>query len=189
MGSTWLWHFTQAPIGRFMTEDDMRDIPNPATELGIHIAYKNIEAGSLIGGFLVAPLVPLIRKSSNLAKKKLIHRIGICGRRGMFVGLLLTPIMEIGLIKSKPVDHDGLYDRCYRLRYNKKQLNIDRAVTVAGLFGWAATRSSGAVIGTNLAILIGTVYNALLFDRMRKYKVLGGDQMETPDPDYKPKKL
>jgi len=187
MGSKWLWNFTQFPGTRFMTEDDMRFIPYPAVELGIHIAYKTVEAGSLIGGFVVAPLWHQFRKANSLDKRKLIHRVGICGRRGMLIGLVIAPIMEFAFIKKKEVTEDGLFDRCYRIRYNKKQLTIDRAVTVSWIFGFAAMRWSGAVIGTNLAILVGAMYNALLFDRIRSKT--GGDQMEKPDENYKPKKL
>lgn len=76
----------------------MRDIPLPATELGIHIAYKNAEAGSIIGGFLIAPLLPYIRKSGDLAKRKLMHRVGVCGRRGIFVGKLSSKLLLIKTI-------------------------------------------------------------------------------------------
>jgi len=74
------------------------------------------------------------------------------------------------------------------LRYNKKQLLIDRAVTLSMIFGWVTMRWTGVVAATNVAILMGTVYNAFFFDRMRKHSVLN-DQMEKPDPNYKPKKL
>lgn len=69
-----------------MTEEDMRDISYPALELGIHIAYKNVEAGSLIGGFVVAPLWHGFQKRGVLDKLKLHNRIGICGGRGMLIG-------------------------------------------------------------------------------------------------------
>jgi len=191
MGEVWLWNFTQVPglvNSKFMTEDDMRDIPYPATELGIHIAYKNVEAGSLIGGFIVAPLWTYIRKTGDLAKTKLRFRMGICGRRGMLLGLLLTPPLEYFFIKGKKVEEDGLKDRCYRLRYNKKQLFSDRAVTVFAPLGWLAMRWPGVVMGTNFAVLGGAIINATVFDHLRKRSLLK-DEMEKPDPHYKPKKL
>jgi len=188
MGDSWLWNFVQYPRGRLMNEADMRDIPYPATELGIHIAFKNYEAGSLIGGFIVAPLWTMIKKTGNLAQLKLSHRIGICGRWGIFAGLLLTPVMEYALIKGRKVDEAGLRDRCYRIRYNKKQLLIDRAVFLASIFGLCAFRWRGLVFGTNAAVLVGTVYNALLFDRLRDNRLLG-DTMQVPDKDNKPPKV
>jgi len=189
MGSSWAWNFTQGPATRYMHEEDMRDIPYPATELGIHIGFKMWEAGSMIGGFIVAPLWHYFGKKTLWTKRKLRHRIGIAGRRGAFIGVLLTPVMEYAFIKAKKVDEKGLYDRCYRLRYNKKQLLVDRTVVATTFIGWLGWRWTGVVIGTNYAVIAAAIYNAFLFERLRNYKFLGGDMMDKPDEDYKERKV
>jgi len=193
MGSTWAWNFLQVPGHRYMTEEDMRYIPYPATELGVHIGFKNWEAGSLIGGFIAAPFVHWYRKRNpkpnDIWKLRLRQRIAKYGRRGGFIGILITPFMTYGFIKSKNVDEEGLKDRCYRLRYNKKQLLIDRMVFYSTIMGWLFMRWPGVIYATNISVIAGTIYNALLFDRLRSHHPLGGDQMETPDPNYQPKKV
>jgi len=171
----------------------MRDIPHPLTEMFIHIAYKNFEFGSIVGGFVVAPLVHLYRKRrakpNDISKVKLIQRVGNIGRRGALLGVLFTGPMMYMFGQKKNIDEEGWRERCYRLRYNKKQLLIDRAVTISVLMGWITMRWPGVVIGTNATVIVGAFFNEFFFDKLRKHNVIGGDQMEKPDPNYKGKKL
>lgn len=74
-------------------------------------------------------------------------------------GILITPFMTYGFIKSKNVDEEGLKDRCYRLRYNKKQLLIDRMVFYSSIMGWLFMRWPGVVYATNISVIAGTIYN------------------------------
>lgn len=67
--------------------------------------------------------------------------------------------MEYGFIKAKNVTEEGLMDRCYRLRYNKKQLTVDRVFTVGGFFGFVANRWTGLVVGGNMMVFAATVFN------------------------------
>jgi len=136
----------------------------------------------------VAPLWTRFRKTGDLAKMKLKFRVGICGRRGMLCGLLITPIMTLGYISGMKIDEDGLKDRCYRLRYNKKQLLVDRTVTILAPFGWLSMRWPGVVNFTNFAVIGCAIINATIYDQV-KHKRLFKDEMDEPDPHYTPKKL
>lgn len=81
----------------------------------------------------------------------------------MLSGLLLTPIMEFAYLKWKNIDEAGVKDRCYRLRYNKKQLLIDRLVVLCAGLGWLALRWPGVVVGTCYAVFTGAFYNVSIF--------------------------
>ncbi|KRX71441.1 Ribosome biogenesis protein BMS1 -like protein [Trichinella sp. T6] len=155
MGTSWLLNFTQYPFTNF-PESRMSDIPYPRIELGIHIGYKMAELGTFVGSVIVAPSVNFFRK---VKIRKAPTKFGISG---MLLGLCMAPMMQIAHGKNK--SQEEIIDRCYRLRYNKKQLYIDRTCTVMAAFGFWMRRMTGVVIGIDTALIITILYNRYMWD-------------------------
>ncbi|OUC42635.1 hypothetical protein D917_02770 [Trichinella nativa] len=74
----------------------------------------------------------------------------------------MAPMMQIAHGKNK--SQEEIIDRCYRLRYNKKQLYIDRTCTVMAGFGFWMRRMTGVVIGIDTALIITILYNRYMWD-------------------------
>ncbi|KRY89465.1 Ribosome biogenesis protein BMS1 -like protein [Trichinella pseudospiralis] len=155
MGTSWLLNFTQFPFTSF-PESRMSDIPYPRIELGMHIGYKMAELGTFVGSVIVAPAVNFVRK---VKIKKAPTKFGLSG---MLLGLCMAPVMQIAHGKNK--SQEEIADRCYRLRYNRKQLYIDRTCTVMAAFGFWMRRMTGVVIGIDTALIITVLYNRYLWD-------------------------
>ncbi|KRZ91605.1 Ribosome biogenesis protein bms1 [Trichinella sp. T8] len=155
MGTSWLLNFTQYPFTNF-PESRMSDIPYPRIELGIHIGYKMAELGTFVGSVIVAPSVNFVRK---VKIRKAPTKFGLSG---MLLGLCMAPMMQIAHGKNK--SQEEIIDRCYRLRYNKKQLYIDRTCTVMAAFGFWMRRMTGVVIGIDTALIITILYNRYMWD-------------------------
>ncbi|KRZ02660.1 Ribosome biogenesis protein bms1 [Trichinella zimbabwensis] len=155
MGTSWLLNFTQFPFVSF-PESRMSDIPYPRIELGIHIGYKMAELGTFVGSVIVAPAVNFVRK---VKIKKAPTKFGLSG---MLLGLCMAPVMQIAHGKNK--SQEEITDRCYRLRYNRKQLYIDRTCTVMAAFGFWMRRMTGVVIGIDTALIITILYNRYFWD-------------------------
>ncbi|KRY51796.1 Ribosome biogenesis protein BMS1 -like protein [Trichinella britovi] len=155
MGTSWLLNFTQYPFTNF-PESRMSDIPYPRIELGIHIGYKMAELGTFVGSVIVAPSVNFVRK---VKIRKAPTKFGLSG---MLLGLCMAPMMQIAHGKNK--SQEEIIDRCYRLRYNKKQLYIDRTCTVMAAFGFWMRRMTGVVIGIDTALIITILYNRYMWE-------------------------
>uniref|UniRef100_A0A914WZV8 Uncharacterized protein n=1 Tax=Plectus sambesii TaxID=2011161 RepID=A0A914WZV8_9BILA len=106
-------------------------------------------AGSLIGGLVLGPLMKLMVKNPDI-RQRLSRRMGI---RGAAIGLLVGPAMTYARISAGKLDHDGLYDRCYRLRHNHWQLIFDRMTYIGALAGGAMFGLTGIPLGINLALV------------------------------------
>lgn len=85
MGQTWAQNFAQFPVSEFVGHFDhkqMADIPYPFAELTIHATFKTVEAGSLIGGWIL----PAIIHNFNPATTTLKDKIKLYGRYGVLIG-------------------------------------------------------------------------------------------------------
>ncbi|KAL4233591.1 hypothetical protein ACF0H5_008272 [Mactra antiquata] len=159
MGSEWLKNMG----GSHLEDEAMQKIPYPKTELTVHVTTKTIQAFGLLGTVLVGPIVAVVRKDSRNwpgIKSKMTK----CGRNGLFLGAFMGPFMVYMKIKNEE-DPYKTWDRCYRLRYNRDQVRVDRASVVGSLTGAAvgsATASGamfGGLVGLSTSIIAMAIYN------------------------------
>ena len=157
MSLPWL----QNCVGGRLSDEDMKNIPNPTLELGIHVVMKNVQAFSLLGLLFVGPAVALIRK------KPVGKTAFSAAKYGALLGCGTGPLMTYAKVKN--LEEEGIYDRCFRLRHNRGQVRVDQLSIAGGvggiasalLMGQAAVASSGAV-GMVLGVLTGGFYNNVI---------------------------
>lgn len=102
-------------LGQKLTDEEMRNIKYPETELYTHVTFKTIQAGALLGMVIIAPVVRLAASPRTLgAVKETALRYG---RNGAIIGIPLGPLMTFAKANSGAgIDDDGMFDRTYRLR-------------------------------------------------------------------------
>ncbi|KHJ41767.1 inorganic diphosphatase [Trichuris suis] len=157
--ANWFKNFTQFSINE-VTEKDIALIEYPKIELGIHIAFKLGELGTFAGSVVIAPLVNALRtaKIQNASTK--------FGTIGLLSGICLAPLLEAIRLSDPNVTPESVEDRCYRLRYNKKQLFIDRSCALWGIIGYSLKGAKGMVLGIDVALVATILYNQFLWDRL-----------------------
>ncbi len=87
----------------------------------------------------------------------------------MIIGVVLTPVMVQAALKvSKKDQPEHIYDRVYRIRYNRSQVRsaqfctyIPTATVVIGAF-LGPTMFAGAVNGLTVGMAAGTITSAVL---------------------------
>lgn len=158
MGSSYL----KNSLGCSLTDEEMKDIPYPKTELMIHISTRVVQAFGLLGTVLIGP-VAAVAKSETRNMAGVAQRAKVCGKYGVLLGLVVGPGLSYSRMKS--MDADGIDDRCYRLRYNRNQVRVDQGFVVAtpaGAVAAAAMGSSpvlGGLLGMTGAIFAVAAYN------------------------------
>lgn len=130
----------------------MLKIPNSSVELGIHVTFKTVQAGTLIGT-VVGGIVGVLRKPG------LTSGAIRGGKIGLLVGLVAGPSMTALKIQKSQLNEIQLYDRCYRLRMNVRQLNIDRFTMIGAGLGLGFGGPAGMILGIDAGILAGNLYN------------------------------
>ncbi|TRY78861.1 hypothetical protein TCAL_15309 [Tigriopus californicus] len=115
--------------------EEYEQIPYPRTELHIHVMYKATQMFSLLGFAVVGPITCLV-KTKGLSQ--IANYAPKMGTRGLALGLIMGPIMTEATIRN--ATQDAIYDRSFRLRHNKRQLNADRFSTFGLLGGLAIHR-------------------------------------------------
>lgn len=154
MSKQWAKNF----VGLHCTDFEMLQVKNPQLELTIHITFKTVQLGTFFGSCVVAPIVQSIAGPRTEAAFK--ARMFEYGAFGSLVGLAAGPIWTMMFCQSKNTVQ--IYDRCYRLRFNRNQLNIDRFTAAGALIGLAATGVPGIVLGIDAGMMLGTLYNSIL---------------------------
>jgi Protein of unknown function (DUF1757) len=160
MSLTWFKNMA----GLTLTDEEMRDIPRPYTELTVHVTEKCIQAFGLLGTCVVGPLSAVARASTRNAAG-LGSQALKCGKWGVVVGVVAGPLMTYSRLKSANADVDSVYDRCYRLRLNRGQVRVDQAATVGALGGvisavpLGGSPLFGALLGMSGGIVAMAVYN------------------------------
>ena len=162
--TTMSWTWFQNLIGVSLSEFQMRDIPHPHLELTVHVTFKCVEAFGLLGMCVVGPISALSRPSArdltgvkNSALK--------CGKWGVLLGTVAGPAMTYLRLKSSNATEASVYDRCYRLRYNRNQVRVDRGALAGAVAGSAlavpagASPMVGALLGMSAGLLSMGFYN------------------------------
>ena len=149
-----------------LSEENMETIPTPRLELHVHTTTKTIQAGVIIGGGIVGPIISLI------TKKPMLDTVLQSGTYGAIVGAVAGPLMN-GLVTWSS-SKDAIFDRSYRLRYNRNQVRTDRMTYYSAAIGGAATAYyyqgmgagmgavPGVIAGIGIGTLLGGLYNATI---------------------------
>lgn len=157
-------------LGQKLTDEEMRNIKYPETELYTHVTFKTIQAGALLGMVIIAPVVRLAAGPRTLgAVKETALRYG---RNGAIIGIPLGPLMTFAKANSGAgIDDDGMFNRTYRLRYNRNQIRVDQA-SILGSVGGASgnfllggSAVSGAVVGLVGGTIAMGLYNTVNAER------------------------
>jgi len=156
------FQWTRNMAGQTLSDDDMREITYPLLELTGHVTTKTIQAGAILG-LVIGPLVRLVRGPRNMGA---ITSTAIkAAKIGAFIGIPAGPAMTYMRIQGAKIDDDGLFDRCYRLRYNRNQVRTDRfaylgaAGGTVGVLAMGGPLSTGVVMGFLGGTILGGVYN------------------------------
>ena len=139
-------------VGFSLSEEEMKDIPYPATELTVHVTIKDIQAFGLLGTLVFAPLSAAFKQSTR-NRLEIKSRMVRFGRIGMLSGLVVGPLMTYMRLRGIKTTEE-VYDRCYRLRNNRGQVIVDRASIVGFMVG--------GVIGMPVGVLGAALFNAAL---------------------------
>lgn len=156
MGSKWAQNLF---FPTTLNDEEMCNIPMARPELHIHVMYKTVQAGTILGMGVFGPLISLLRR------RPLGATCLRAGKIGALIGIPAGPAMtEMTLNKTNSTD-EMVVDRVYRLRYNRCQVRVDRMCTYGALAGaaFAAFTGGAAINGALTGIFVSTlatgVYN------------------------------
>ncbi|CAL1167647.1 unnamed protein product [Cladocopium goreaui] len=127
------WGFNKAFMRNWLAhqnlpDEEMRDIPNPWNEMQLHISYKFAQAFSVIG--LGIGLV-MTRKPNRYRKIGQATLLGSCFGAG-------PAGFAAWHFKSSTLNEEEIYDRAYRLRYNRHQIRVDQGFEFGNILGLVA---------------------------------------------------
>ena len=163
MGSQWFANMR----GAALDDEQMKDIPHPTAELYVHVTTKTIQAGGLLGMVLFAPIATVLKKETrNLAS--LQTKMTRFGRNGVIIGTVMGPFMTFMKLRNENDDYK-VWDRCYRLRYNRNQVRVDQASVSLGVGGAIAGALAGqGVLFGGLAGMVVGILSAATFNSIQK---------------------
>jgi len=147
-------------LGQDLSDEDLKDIPQPRFEVHWHVMYKHVELGGFAGMCIIGPLIGAIRGRSPSA---ILQAARTGGKWGVLTMTPLWPVMTEMVLKN--ATPDAVYDRAYRIRNNKGQLRVDRYAdlfAIGGLGLAVALKGSiwtGLIAGMNVGIVAAAVQN------------------------------
>ncbi|XP_053407349.1 uncharacterized protein LOC123547954 [Mercenaria mercenaria] len=161
MGGEWLKNL----CGSSLDDETMQKIAHPALELGTHVTIKTVQSFGLLGTVLVGPVVAVARAETR-NWSGLQHNMTRAGRGGLILGLFAGPLLTYLKVRNE-TDGYKIWDRCYRLRYNRGQVRVDQASIVGAATGAAVAYGTasaggamfGGLVGMSTGILLAAVYN------------------------------
>lgn len=164
MSSQWLKNFT----GSSLSDEEMQNIPNPNTELILHVSIKTMQAGGILGTLVVAPLRWMFAKECR-SMATLRARMTRFGRNGVLIGAALGPGVT-WMATRKEDDPYKIWDRCYRLRYNRNQVRVDQAsfIVAAGGAAAGAFTTGGPMLGGVMGMIAGVLGAAFYNSKIAK---------------------
>jgi len=142
-----------------LTDEEIAEVPFPKTELGVHVTYKTVESGTFLGSVIIGPLYTLIRRQTKVPSA-LRRNFTRFGTYGIGLGLVAGPLMTAARCMNQ--ETPAIYDRDYRLRYNRGQLNVYRAVTAGALICPLLLRFGfrmNLILGIDAGLVAGTLLN------------------------------
>eukprot|EP00484_Ammonia_sp_Unknown_P020577 CAMPEP_0197053562 /NCGR_PEP_ID=MMETSP1384-20130603/27811_1 /TAXON_ID=29189 /ORGANISM="Ammonia sp." /LENGTH=183 /DNA_ID=CAMNT_0042486479 /DNA_START=11 /DNA_END=562 /DNA_ORIENTATION=- len=160
--------FAKNWLGIQCSDDELRQIPYPKFETGLHVSLKGMQAGAVVGYFgsrltLSVQKFALKRPSmKDFTAQQFLEKSCKTSRNFMFAGLIMSIPMFLAHGMGKSVDEEGYYDRAYRIRYNVCQLNVDRASLALGTVYGAmfVVKSRSFLLGFPKGVCWGTILAA-----------------------------
>eukprot|EP00931_Biecheleriopsis_adriatica_P091959 TRINITY_DN65801_c0_g1_i1.p1 TRINITY_DN65801_c0_g1~~TRINITY_DN65801_c0_g1_i1.p1 ORF type:complete len:197 (-),score=22.34 TRINITY_DN65801_c0_g1_i1:44-592(-) len=146
-----------ALAGVNLTDEEMRDILNPWAEMQVHVSCKCAELLATAGlgiGLLLARRPNRLRKAGQAAVL------------GNFLGA--GPVaFAAWKFKSSALSEEDIFDRAYRVRYNRIQLRIDSFYGGGFCFGLLGglitTRSLGGSVADAGIVSVGGLLGAVAY--------------------------
>lgn len=130
------------------TTDD--SIPHPYFELYRHTMLRGANSGSLLT-ILFAP--PILYFRGRREPREILYRTARASVYGMLIGAGLSALATWAIVRK--ASYDEVFDRSYRLRYNKGQVHMDFVTygvvgsgAVAGALTTSTMRATGALLGS-----------------------------------------
>ncbi|XGW26118.1 hypothetical protein V3C99_007046, partial [Haemonchus contortus] len=141
-------------VGIRQSEFELLKVPNPTAEFCIHVTMRSIQTGALLGSIL-GPLTAMMFEGKKMNSKYIRDTFVGGGTTGAMIGALMGPALTY--LSLRDMNTLQLYDKCYRLRFDKQQLWQDRSCVVSAAIGYLANGSMGFVIGLDLAVLMSNL--------------------------------
>eukprot|EP00093_Oithona_nana_P014634 14634.XXX_2847_4006_1 [CDS] Oithona nana genome sequencing. len=157
-------------FGQELSEDEIKDIPNPRAELHFHVMYKNLQVGCILGGLIGA--IRGYRRHKSLAG---LIRVAVKGQKlGCVIMAPAAPVMTEAILQKRNASDESIYDRCYRIRSNNNQVRVDRHATYLALAGGGlgSIAKIGVTNGLLMGFTVGTVTTGVLNSTLWKDKDL-----------------
>ncbi|KIH51144.1 hypothetical protein ANCDUO_18772 [Ancylostoma duodenale] len=141
-------------VGMRQSDFEMLRVPNPSTEFCIHVTMRSVQTGALLGSVL-GPLSAMFFEAKHMNSKKLTEKFVNGGTSGAMIGALMGPVLTY--LALRDMNTVKLYDKCYRLRFDKQQLWQDRTCIVSAAIGYLSSGSLGFVVGLDLAVIMSNL--------------------------------
>ncbi|CAD5111639.1 unnamed protein product [Dimorphilus gyrociliatus] len=156
-------------LGFNLNDEEMADISHPKAELITHITLKTSQLFSIVGTLIFHPVRQMVKK--DLCPRNFVIKGARTGAKGAAIGAVAGTILSLVVIEKKKLEHDGLYDRAYRLRHNRGQVLVDQAsvgLATVGAIG-------GTVMGKGMVVpgvwgLVGGVCGAAAYNNFIRKK-------------------
>lgn len=150
--------------GAKLTDKQRGDVPHPYMELVTHVTLKVMQAGAVLGAGIIGPAVSVA--GGHRDGKSIQEAAYKYGKGGVKLGLIIGPLFTAARVASL-TEHE-VYDRSYRLRFNRNQLFVDRlsivgAVAGAGVAHFLSNEAAkGAVFGLAGGCVLGGILNFMV---------------------------
>lgn len=102
------------------------------------------------------------------------------------LGLVAGPLLTVARVYQANIDREAAAERCYRIRYNKRQLFTDRLSVVFGLAGFYGSQFLGLCHCVNTAVVLTSIYNKFLWDiAIKKWHDMAEERPQHKTPQRK----
>lgn len=153
--------------GASLNDEAMQRIGYPTFELGTHVTIKTVQSFGLLGTVLVGP-IKAATKAETRNWAGIQQSMTRAGRGGLILGVFVGPLLTYLKVRNE-TDGYKIWDRCYRLRYNRNQVRVDQASIVGAAtgaaiaYGTASTGGAmfGGLVGMSAGIILAAVYNSM----------------------------
>ncbi|CAD6191984.1 unnamed protein product [Caenorhabditis auriculariae] len=150
MSTTWLKNF----VGIKQTDFELLAVKNPGAEFCIHVTLRSMQTGAILGSIL-GPLSTFVFRDQRGKSKNLLDSFVSGGQQGALLGAAIGPVLTY--LSLRDMNSIQLYDKCYRLRFDKQKLWQDRSCLVSAAVGYLSSGSLGLVIGLDLSLLMSNI--------------------------------
>lgn len=127
-----------------LSDDKMNTIPCPRFELFTHVETKTIQSGAILGS-LAAPIACLVQGKTE--RGQILDTTYKYGVTGLQIGAVLGPVVYMAFTLGSKPDRDSVKDRCYRVRYSRNQMFVDRISFLGLAAGMGVAKYLGEELG------------------------------------------